>query len=129
MSFTKIAVFSLGIFVASLAFAGVSVYGLDQYEPRWGRGISFQVLSWIVTLEAIIGALGFALGTRIFHSSGAAWRVFLVGIAVASALLLLGLLGEMLISSTGVRQILGVSLTFGVSLSAAALFRSSDRND
>ena len=126
MGFSRVAVFALGIFVTTLTVFGVRIYGLDQYEQFGGRGGSLQVSLWIAVFEAIICAVGFALGARIFHGFGKVWRVFLVGVLVGGTLLLLASLIKPLVSTTSGRQILTILLAFGVSLFSAILFRGRE---
>jgi hypothetical protein len=52
-----------------LVAAAVSVYGFDEYERAWGRGGSFQVLSWISVPVALGVGLFAALGFRVAGSS------------------------------------------------------------
>jgi hypothetical protein len=102
--FGSIALFWLGVFVAVATWAAASVYGFDYYEPNWGRGISLQVSLWIAAVLAAIGAVGFAVGLRLFGGATSKPVAFGAGIAVGVVLLLTTLVEDRIVSTTGGRQ-------------------------
>ena len=55
------ALFGASMFGGGIIASAVSVYGLDYFEPRWGRGISFQIGTYLAAGFALIGAFGSGL--------------------------------------------------------------------
>lgn len=60
--------FGAGAIVAVVVYAIASVYLFEIYEPRWGRGFSFQVVLMVgiavVVVSAVAFGLAFGLSTR-----------------------------------------------------------------
>jgi peptidoglycan/LPS O-acetylase OafA/YrhL len=65
-----------------LVAAVISVYGFDEYERAWGRGGSFQVLSWVAVAASVGVGICAALGFRV---GGESMRPRLAGAAVGFA--------------------------------------------
>jgi hypothetical protein len=114
--FKGIALFGTGLFIVVLIFSAVSVYLLDEFDPNLGRGISFQILSWIAALLGIVGALGFASGMKIFRAVPRAGLAGAIGVVAGIATLIVMMLGGRAVGTVGGRQIIAIISVFGVSL-------------
>lgn len=75
------ATFTLGFVGWAAGAMAVSVYGFDQYERAWGRGPSYQVVLWIITVAAIVVVVGFSLGAKQLSASLPWWKPFLLSTA------------------------------------------------
>jgi peptidoglycan/LPS O-acetylase OafA/YrhL len=60
---------AMSFLLCMLVAAAISVYGFDEYERAWGRGGSFQVLSWIAAATSVAVCLLAAFGFRVAHVS------------------------------------------------------------
>ena len=79
--FKTTTIFTLG-FVAWAAIAtAVAVYGFDHYERAWGRGPSYQVILWIISVAAIAVAVGFSLGSKQLTTPLPWWKPILLSSA------------------------------------------------
>lgn len=76
-----IAIFTLGFMGWAAGAMAVSIYGFDQYELAWGRGPSYQVVLWIITVAAVVVAVGFSLGTKRLSASLPWWKSFFLSAA------------------------------------------------
>lgn len=56
---------ALSFLVLALAAAAVGVYGFDGYEKAWGRGPSFQVMSWVACFVSVVIGILAALGFKL----------------------------------------------------------------
>ncbi len=83
--------FAAAILTVALAAAGISVYGLDQFEPAWGPAISFQVLSSLAAAGAGLAALGSAIGFRL--GGGTSRRLSSDWAAASGVLFMAGTIG------------------------------------
>jgi hypothetical protein len=119
-----IASFSLGILAAVVLYAAASIYGFDYYEPHWGRGISLQVSIWIAAVLAVIGAIGFAVGARVFRATPTRGLGLVAGIVVAGCLFALTTFQDRVVSTTEGRQLLAGGVVLALSFVAALAFRS-----
>ena len=75
------ATFTLGFVGWAAGAMAVSVYGFDQYERAWGRGPSYQVVIWIITVAAFVVAVGFSLGAKQLSASLPWWKPFFLSAA------------------------------------------------
>ncbi len=89
--------FASGIVLVGIAYALLSVYVIGEFEPRWGRGGSFQVICWLALAAAVIASVSFAIGLawmrknkRFVRGFNASSVAFIVG--ASACLALLGLL-------------------------------------
>ena len=119
----RVAFFSLGIFAAAALCAGASIYGFEYYEPRWDRGISFQVSLWIGIVLALGGAIGFAVGARIFHAVPRKSLAFTAGVLVAGVSFVLAAISDPVASATGTRQLALAGIVLVLSFAATLFFR------
>lgn len=98
------ALFGASLFGVGIIAAAISVYGLDNYEPQWGRGISFQVEAYFALGFAIIGAIGSGLAfrlKRITQSQLGPTLVILSGALLLALSLFLAGIGATFIGSFG----------------------------
>jgi len=56
---------AMSFLVLALAAAAIGVYGFDGYEKAWGRGPSFQVMSWVACFLSIVIGVFAALGFKL----------------------------------------------------------------
>lgn len=76
-----IATFTFGFVGWAAGAMAVSVYGFDQYERALGRGPSYQVVLWIITVAAFVVAVGFSLGAKQLSASLPWWKPFFLSAA------------------------------------------------
>jgi len=76
-----IATFTLGFAGWAAGAMAVSVFGFDQYERAWGRGPSYQVVLWIITVAAFVVAVGFSLGAKQLSVSVPWWKSYFLSAA------------------------------------------------
>ena len=74
-------IFTLGFVACAAAAMAVSIYGFGQYERAWGRGPSYQVALWIITVAAVVVAIGFSLGAKLVVAPIPWWKPFLLSAA------------------------------------------------
>ena len=119
----RIAFFALGILAAVALCAGASIYGFDYYEPHWGRGISFQVSLWIGIVLAVVGAIGFAVGVRVFHAAPTRLLAFAAGVLVAGVSFVSTTVADRVASATGTRQLILAGIVLALSFAASLPLR------
>jgi hypothetical protein len=68
--FRPAVIFGITFFAILLVLATISVYGFGQYERAWGRGVSWQVLSWISAASAVLSFFGALLAATVMRRRG-----------------------------------------------------------
>ena len=118
------ATFTLGFVGCAAGAMAVSVYGFDQYERAWGRGPSYQVVLWIITVAAFVVAVGFSLGAKQLSASLPWWKPFFLSAAYTLAFgaltYLAGYLGQLGVEQD-LRLLFLALLSFASSFLAAKL--------
>lgn len=117
-------IFTLGFVAWAAGAMAVAVYGFDHYERAWGRGPSYQVVLWIITIAAIVVAIGFSLGTKPFAEALPWWKPFLLSgaftLVFGALTYLAGYIGQLGVEQ-GLRLLLLGLLLFVSSFFAAKL--------
>jgi hypothetical protein len=57
--------FSGSVLVTCLIWSGVAVYAFDGYEHAWGKGPTFQVLTWISLAVSLVALASSAVGGKL----------------------------------------------------------------
>lgn len=125
MSHSKtITIFTLGFVTWAAGANAVAVYGFDQFEPAWGRGISFQLGLWIIMVAAILVAMGFSLGIKRITLPQSWWKPLsfsgAFALAFGALMYLAGYLGRLGLEQDLRLLFLGLA-TFASSFLAAKL--------
>lgn len=115
---------AMAFLLCMLVVAAVSVYGFDEYERAWGRGGSFQVLSWIAIAASVGVGICAALGFRV---GGESMRPRLAGAAVGVAGSVLVVVSALITSEwtgSALLPILGLCVAvFGIAFAVGKLSR------
>lgn len=117
-------IFTLGFIAWAAGAMAVAVYGFDHYERAWGRGPSYQVVLWIITVAAIVVAIGFSFGAKHLAVPLSWWKPFLFSgaftLVFGALTYLAGYLGQLGVEQD-LRLLFLVLLSFVSSFLAAKL--------
>ena len=86
-------IFAMAYFLILVGLAAVSVYVFGVYERAWGRGGSWQVLTWIAAGSTVLAFFGALSGSTVARRRGRALSLLrtLLAAIVASLVLLCAL--------------------------------------
>src|ERR1041384_1193087 len=88
--------FSLGVLIAFLVGAAISVYVFGQVERTKGPHTTFAILAWLAPVVALVTTGVHMIGVRVWAFSPSGYLSFIAGMLIALLFWLLVLVGHFL---------------------------------
>lgn len=113
-----------GALVATTAVTAFEIYVLDRFEPRWGRGGSFQVVFAMLAFVSLLAAIGFAVRGHYRRTLGA--KLLSAALGLGSTLVLYGLFAvqDRYLDGSFLSPMVIALLSIGIGVLCAAVPRS-----
>jgi hypothetical protein len=117
----RTAAYLAGALVATVAVTAFEIYVLGRFEPRWGRGGSFQVLFAVLAFVSVLATVGFGVRGHYRRTLGA--KFLSAALGLGSALVLYGLfaLHDRYLDGSFLSPIVIALLSIGIGVLCAAV--------
>jgi len=119
--FPRTAAYFAGTLVATTVITTFEIYVLDRYEPRWGRGGSFQVVFAMLAFVSLLATIGF--GVRGHYRRILGTKLLSAALGLGSSLVFYALLTlqERYLDGSYLSPIVICLLSVGVGVACAAV--------